>query len=138
MICKPPSCRPPLLLSCEKARLDTQSPTLIDGKQLAAGFASSLCGGCQCFSIAVFYCGGAGASGRGRGADDDQQALRIIFEPGLNMNTVDPEIDVAFGREVALAPAGVLLRPGLLEAPNGRGRKPAGVLAKRGNQMHFP
>jgi hypothetical protein len=52
----------------------TQSPTLIDGKQLAAGFASSLCGGCQCFSIAVFYCGGAGASGRGRGADDDQQA----------------------------------------------------------------
>src|SRR5262249_23930748 len=109
MICKPPSCRPPLLLSCEKARLDTQSPTLIDGKQLAAGFASSLCGGCQCFSIAVFYCGGAGASGRGRGADDDQQALRIIFEPGLNMNTVDPEIDVAFGREVALAPAGVLL-----------------------------
>src|SRR5262245_8611312 len=92
----------------------------------------------RCFSIAVFYCGGAGASGRGRGADDNQQALRIIFEPGLNMNTVDPEIDVAFGREVALAPAGVLLRPGLLEAPNGRGRKPAGVLAKRGNQMHFP
>src|SRR5262245_57378391 len=80
MICKPPSCRPPLLLSCEKARLDTQSPTLIDGKQLAAVFASSLCGGCQCFSIAVFYCGGAGASGRGRGADDNQQALRIIFE----------------------------------------------------------
>src|SRR5215471_1069737 len=38
------------------------------------------------------------------------------------MNAVDPEIDVAFGREVALAPAGVLLRPGLLEAPNGRGR----------------
>src|SRR5262249_59718253 len=74
MICKPPSCRPPLLLSCEKARLDTQSPTLIDGKQLAAGFASSLCGGCQCFSIAGFYCGGAGASGRGRGAGDDQQA----------------------------------------------------------------
>src|SRR5262249_33781585 len=83
MICKPPSCRPPLLPSCEKARLARQSPTLIDGKQLAAGFASSLCGCCQCFSIAVFYCGGAGASGRGRGAGDNQQALRIIFEPGL-------------------------------------------------------
>src|SRR5260370_26896850 len=39
------------------------------------------------------------------GANNDQQALRIVFQPGLNMNAVDPEIDVAFGREVALAPA---------------------------------
>src|ERR1700738_111397 len=30
------------------------------------------------------------------GADNDQQALRIVFQPGLNMNAVDPEIDVAF------------------------------------------
>jgi hypothetical protein len=29
------------------------------------------------------------------------------------MNAVDPEIDVAFGREVALAPARVLFRPSL-------------------------
>jgi hypothetical protein len=37
-----------------------------------------------------------------------------MFEPRLNMNAVDPEIDVAFGRGVALAPAQVLFRPGLL------------------------
>src|SRR5712671_6132689 len=61
------------------------------------------------------------------GANNDQQALRIVFQPGLNMNAVDPEIDVAFGREVALAPAPVLFRPSLLETPYGRGRKPAGV-----------
>ena len=24
-----------------------------------------------------------------------------MFEPGLNMNAIDPEIDIAFGREVA-------------------------------------
>src|SRR6516165_8934566 len=50
------------------------------------------------------------------------------------MNAIDPEIDVAFGREVALAPAGMLLRPGLLKAPNGRCRKPIGVLAKQCNE----
>ena len=50
------------------------------------------------------------------------------------MNAVDPEIDVAFGREVALAPARVLFRPSLLETPYGRGRKPAGVLAKQRNE----
>src|ERR1700737_2250493 len=68
------------------------------------------------------------------GANNDQQALRIVFQPGLNMNAVDPEIDVAFGREVALAPARVLFRPSLLETPYGRGRKPAGVLAKQRNE----
>ena len=38
----------------------------------------------------------------GCGSDDDQQALRGVFEPGLHMDAVDPEVDVAFGREVAL------------------------------------
>src|ERR1700730_17310214 len=66
------------------------------------------------------------------GANNDQQALRIVFQPGLNMNAVDPEIDVAFGREVALAPARVLFRPSLLETPYGRGRKPAGSKPVKG------
>src|SRR5262249_13633386 len=56
------------------------------------------------------------------GSDDDQQALRGVFETGLHVNAVDPEVDVAFGREIALAPARVLLGPGLLEASNARGR----------------
>ena len=48
----------------------------------------------------------------GCGSDDNQQALRGVFETGLHMNAVDPEVDVAFGREIALAPAHVLFRPG--------------------------
>ena len=67
----------------------------------------------------------------GRGADDDQQALRGVLEPGLHVDAVDPEVDVALGREIALAPARVLVRPGLLEPPDGRGREPAGVLAEQ-------
>ena len=47
------------------------------------------------------------------------------------MDAVDPEIDVALGREIALAPAHVLVRPGVLEPPDGRGREPAGVLAEQ-------
>ena len=47
------------------------------------------------------------------------------------MDAVGPEVDVAFGREVALAPARVLVRPGVLEPPDGRGREPAGVLAEQ-------
>jgi hypothetical protein len=41
----------------------------------------------------------------GRGSDDDQQALCGVFETGLHVNAVDPEVDVAFGREVSFAPA---------------------------------
>src|SRR5207245_4787919 len=70
----------------------------------------------------------------GRGAHDAQQALRGILEPGLNMDAVDPAVDVAFGREVALAPARVLLRPGLLEARDGGGREPGRVLAEQRDQ----
>src|ERR1700730_17581124 len=67
----------------------------------------------------------------GCGANDDQQALRVVLEPSLHMNTVDPEVNVAFGREIAPAPARVLVRPGVLEAGNGRGREPAGVFAEQ-------
>src|SRR5262252_1895767 len=70
----------------------------------------------------------------GCGSDDDEQALRGVFQTGLHVNAVDPEVDVAFGREIALAPARVLLGPRLLEASNGRGREPAGVLAEQCDQ----
>src|SRR5438309_7618755 len=50
------------------------------------------------------------------------------------MNAVNPEVDVAFGREITLAPARVLFAPSLLEAPNGRGREPAGVPAEQCDQ----
>src|SRR3954453_14490494 len=48
----------------------------------------------------------------GRGADNDQQALRGVLEPGLDVDAVGPEVDIALGGEIALAPAGMLLRPG--------------------------
>jgi hypothetical protein len=53
-----------------------------------------------------------------RGANDDQQALRGVLEPGLDMDAVGPEVHVTLGGQVALAPAGMLLRPGLLEPGN--------------------
>src|SRR3981189_3495293 len=70
----------------------------------------------------------------GRGADDHQQALRGFLEPGLHMDAVDPEVNVAFGREIALAPTRMLVRPGLREPPDGRGREPAGILAEQCDQ----
>ena len=36
-----------------------------------------------------------------RRADDHEQALRIILKPGLDVDAVDPEVDVAFGGQVA-------------------------------------
>src|ERR1700737_243312 len=70
----------------------------------------------------------------GRGADDHHQTLCGLLEPGLHMGAVDPEVNVAFGREIALAPARMLVRSGLLEPPDGRGREPAGILAEQCDQ----
>jgi hypothetical protein len=33
----------------------------------------------------------------GRGTNDDQQALRVVLEPGLHVDAVDPEVHVALG-----------------------------------------
>src|SRR5258706_7973762 len=43
------------------------------------------------------------------GANNDQQALRIVFQPGLNMNAVDPEKDARLSsfNSAALRPAQV-------------------------------
>jgi hypothetical protein len=54
------------------------------------------------------------------GADDDQKALGVRFKAGLDMDAVDPEVDVAFGREIALGPPGMLVRPGLLQSGDAR------------------
>ena len=39
-----------------------------------------------------------------RGADDDEDALLLVLEAGLQVDAVSPDVDVALGREVALAP----------------------------------
>ena len=57
-----------------------------------------------------------------RRADDHEKALGVRFEAGLHVDAVDPEIDVAFGREIALGPPGMLVRPGVLESGDARRR----------------
>ena len=50
------------------------------------------------------------------------------------MDAIGPEVDVALGGEVTLAPACVLVRPGVLEPPDRRGREATGVLAKQSQE----
>ena len=56
----------------------------------------------------------------GGGADDHQQALRIIFEPSLDVDAIGPDVDISFGGQVAIEPAGVFVDPSLLQPRNGR------------------
>ena len=65
-----------------------------------------------------------------RRANDDQQALCVVLETSLH---VDPTTRNrrSVGRQVALAPARVLLRPGVLEAANGGRREPTRILAEQ-------
>jgi hypothetical protein len=56
----PPSCRPPLLLSW-RSWVGTQSPTLVEGKQLAAVCRIKALPRLHCCALAVFCWGGAGA-----------------------------------------------------------------------------
>src|SRR5690606_5951595 len=70
----------------------------------------------------------------GRGADDDQQALGVVFQPGLHMNAVGPEVDMAPGRQVALQPARMLVRPGVLQPRDGGRRQSARLLAEQGRE----
>ena len=58
------------------------------------------------------------------GADDDQDALLVVLHPGLEIDPVGPEIEIAPGREVALFPARQLALPDILQARDRRGRKP--------------
>ena len=50
------------------------------------------------------------------------------------MDAVGPEVDVMLGGEIALAPARMLLRPGLLEPSDGGRRQPAGIFAEQRDQ----
>src|SRR4051794_14755632 len=65
------------------------------------------------------------------GADDHEKALGVRLKAGLHMDAVDPEVDVAFGREVSLGPPGMLARPSLLQSGDTRGGQPTGVRAKQ-------
>ena len=63
-----------------------------------------------------------------RRANDDQNALLLLLEPGLQMDAVRPDINVTSGREIALAPAYVLLGPDFLQPDDGRCDRPGASL----------
>src|SRR3954466_15340439 len=51
------------------------------------------------------------------------------------MDAIGPEVDVMLGGEIALAPARMLRRPGLLEPSDGSSRRqPAGIVAEQRGQ----
>ena len=56
-----------------------------------------------------------------RGSDEDQHALGLLLHPGLQVDPVGPDVDVAPGRQVPLLPAIVFGLPLGREAPDDRG-----------------
>src|SRR3954463_10695704 len=66
-----------------------------------------------------------------RRADDHQDALFGVFKTGLQVNAVGPHVDVAFGRQIALAPMLVLVKPDLLQPRDARGRQARRILAEQ-------
>src|SRR3954466_151986 len=69
-----------------------------------------------------------------RRADDHQDALLGVFKTGLQVNAVGPHIDVALGRQIALAPVLVLVAPDLLQPRDGRSRQAWRILAEQGGK----
>src|SRR6202042_1956264 len=69
-----------------------------------------------------------------RGADDDQDALRLVLQTRLQVAAVGPDVDVALGRQVALAPLLVFVDPDVLQPRDGRGRQAKSILAEQGGQ----
>jgi hypothetical protein len=69
-----------------------------------------------------------------RGADDDQDALRLVLQTRLQVDAVGPDVDVALGRQAALAPSLVFVGPDLLQPCDGRGRQARSILAEQGGQ----
>ena len=66
--------------------------------------------------------------------DQHEDALLLVLEPRFEMDAVGPDIDIALGRKVALAPERVVVLPGVLQAADRRRRKPGRVLAQQRRQ----
>jgi hypothetical protein len=54
--------------------------------------------------------------------------MRIVLEPGLQVDAINSEVDVALGREITLFPARVLIGPRFLQAGGRRSRQAGGQL----------
>jgi hypothetical protein len=60
------------------------------------------------------------------GTNHDQDALALLIEPGVEVDAVDPDVDVALAGEVASLPSLQFALPGLLQPADGRGRQAPG------------
>ena len=69
-----------------------------------------------------------------RGSDDHQHALGLRLHPGLKVDTVRPDVDVAPGGEIAALPALVVRLPFPGQARQDTGRKVRGVLPEQSRQ----
>lgn len=58
-----------------------------------------------------------------RCADDDENALRFLFQARLQMNAIGPHVDIAPGREVAPGPGRMIVLPAFLQPTDRRCRR---------------
>ena len=70
----------------------------------------------------------------GRSTNDDEDALLLIFEPGLQVNAIRPNVDVALRRQIALLPLRMVVLPAVLQAADRGRRQSACVFAEQRRQ----
>jgi hypothetical protein len=58
----------------------------------------------------------------------------VVLEARFEMDAVGPHVDVALGRQIALAPQRMIVLPDLLQAADRRRRQPCGILAEQGRK----
>jgi hypothetical protein len=63
--------------------------------------------------------------------------MRIVLEPGLQVDAINSEVDVALGREITLFPARVLIGPRFLQAGGRRSRQAGGNFFEQRRQRVF-
>ncbi len=66
------------------------------------------------------------------GADQHQDALRMILHVGLQVDTIGPDIDIPPRREIPRLPTLILDLPFTRDPANGGGREVRSLLAEQG------
>jgi len=67
-------------------------------------------------------------------ADNHQHTLAIAVQAGCEVDPIRPDVDIALGLQIALAPGLVLVPPGRLQARDGRRRQPLGIRSQKRRQ----
>src|SRR4051794_29868254 len=69
-----------------------------------------------------------------RRSDQHQDALLFVLEPRLQMDAISPDVDVALGRQIALLPRSVVVKPAVLQSADRGCRQSGSILAKQRRQ----